>query len=242
MNDFQFTTEDFRWRGLTIRQDNHAHKIGTDAILLAAWIPHIITSAQRILDAGTGTGIISLGLAQVFPEAYIKAVDIDLHAIHLTRKNADSAGLTHRITVAEEDLLNNSSDIKGFDLVVSNPPYYSTQRPSPDPKRKLAKHSSGPVSKWVSAMLQRMLPSGHCCVIIPATDSEKWVLAANEEGAYCTHRLDVFSFARDAMPVRSLLHFTRTLRRPEFSKLVLYRAKQKYTPEYLSFSGIQTNH
>lgn len=242
MNEREFPAQDFFWRGLTIRQDSRTHKIGTDAILLASWVPAIISSAHQILDAGTGTGVISLGLARDYPEAKLCAVDVDLNAIGLAQWNVTSAGLTHRITVAEEDILNHSNDLKGFDLVVSNPPYYTTHQPSVNAQKRLAKHASGPVSHWMHALLQRMVPAGHCCVIIPSADTEKWVLAANEEGAYCAHRLDVYSFARDDMPVRSLLHFTRTLRRPEFSRLVLYREKQKYTPQYLSFSGIQTSH
>lgn len=242
MNDPESVSEDFFWQGLTIRQDNHTHKIGTDAILLASWVPTIIHSAHQILDAGTGTGIISLALAMSFPKASVLAVDIDEHAVRLAMSNIENAGMSNRVTAKKADVLRQWEDVNGFDLVVSNPPYYMTHQPSGDPRKKLAKHAAGPVAEWVKSVLQKMVPSGHGVIIVPANDAEKWIQAANAEGVYVVHRLDVYSFETDDAPVRSLLHFKHTLIRPELSRLVLYNAQRKYTPEYLSFSGLQMHH
>lgn len=239
MNKIQNTKSVFNWAGHDLHQHELVHKIGTDAILLGSWIPRILNSPDRIADIGTGTGIISLMMAMAFPEADIHATDINEKAIALARSNMVNAGYGDRVEVRAEDLLNSGGNKSVFDLVVSNPPFYSTQNPSISALKKQSKHVSGSVKEWMNGFLERVAENGHCCIIVPSNTAEEWIRSANDKQYYNTDRIDVYSFEKDPSPVRSLLHFSRHLQQPKFSKLTLYDAVNKYTAQYLKFSGIE---
>lgn len=239
MNEIQNGTSVFNWAGHVLRQHELVHKIGTDAILLGSWIPRILDAPDRIADIGTGTGIISLMMAMAFPEADIHATDINEKAIALARSNMVSAGYGDRVEVTAEDLFNSAGNTPKFALVVSNPPFYNTQNPSNSAFKKQSKHISGSVQEWMNGFLERVAENGHCCIIVPSNTAEEWIRSANDKQYYNTDRIDVYSFEKDPTPVRSLVHFSRHLQQPKFSKLTLYDAVNIYSAQYLKFSGIE---
>ncbi len=227
----------FSWAGLEFFQDNLVHKIGTDAVLLASWIPKIIDQPTSIMDVGTGTGFLAMVLAKKFPDAKVNAMDVDEVALTLARRNILNSNLD--ILLSKEDILHRMSahDIR-YDLVVSNPPYYHTHNPSESDHKKRAKHSNGQIALWMHPLLEKTNTQGHCCVVVPANDASNWIHAANEKKWYVTNRLEVYSFADDPLPVRSLLHFTHHLTKPQLSKIALYSSVNTYTEQYLNFSRI----
>jgi len=234
-NDF------FSWKGLRIYQDHEVLKVGTDAVILGSWIPQIIPKASSILDAGTGSGILAMVMANTFPEATIHAIDIDEKAVALAQWNVMTAHLEKRITVSKNDVLD-KREITGdrFDLIVCNPPFYNTGVLPRDDYHTRAKHSLVPIANWINSLLMRLLQDGHLCLIVPAESAHQWIHAANENSYYVQHRVDVFSFGNDLLAKRSLLHFAGHLRPPETKRLVLYTEAKKYTSEYLKWSDIQS--
>ena len=123
------STPDFRFKQFTIRHDRSAMKVGTDGVLLGAWarLPEnkAISSRPRVLDVGTGTGLIALMLAQRFPNAMIDGIDIDASSIEQAKENIENSIFRTRINIKESDFSILSYYSNKFDLIVSNPPFYT---------------------------------------------------------------------------------------------------------------------
>ncbi len=133
----------FKLKNFSIVQEHSPMKVGTDGILLPAWISKIKsntkTEALRILDIGTGTAIISLMLAEAFPRAEVIALEINEDALLDARANIDNSPYAKRIKLLNQDFLTYKTD-KLFDLIVSNPPYFSSNgATSPNGGRALAR-------------------------------------------------------------------------------------------------------
>ena len=228
----------FDWQGLHIRQDDGVHKIGTDAVLLGAWVPTILHKVDSILDVGTGTGILALKMALTYAPSRIRAIDIDPNAIVLTIENVAYAGMEEDISVREENILDIPTDHERFDCIISNPPYHPGHLTPKDEQKRLAKHLDASVAHWVNGMLARMEMNGHLIIIVPAVSASTWIESANTRGYFCVDRLDVYSFPEDPFPVRSLLHLSKPLMKPTFNKVVIYQYGKAYTTDYLQLTGI----
>ena len=112
----------FRFKQFEIYQDQTAMKVGTDGVLLGAWAN--LESGINILDVGTGTGLISLMLAQRFENAIVDAVEIDLEAYKQAQENFKESNFSSRISISHTSFQQFYSTIK-YDLIVSNPPFFS---------------------------------------------------------------------------------------------------------------------
>jgi tRNA1Val (adenine37-N6)-methyltransferase len=155
----------FRFRQFTINQDRCAMKVGTDGVLLGAWVT--IESAKNILDIGTGTGLIALMLAQRSC-AQIDAIEIDAEAATQAAENANSSDWRERINIICTSLQEYSLSGPGYDLIVTNPPYFSNSLPAPDWKRNLARHNHQLTFSELLAGIQRLLlPKGRFGIVLP---------------------------------------------------------------------------
>lgn len=128
----------FSFKQFVIDDSLTAMKVGTDGVLLGAWAP----GGSRILDVGTGSGLIAIMMAQRFPESEVTAIDIDGDACRQTRTNADNSPFGDRIKVEHQSLQDFSRSYKGelFDAIVSNPPYFQNSLKPSEQKRALARH------------------------------------------------------------------------------------------------------
>ena len=137
----------FSFKQFTVYHDRCAMKVGTDGVLLGAWAD--VVSARNILDIGTGTGLISLMMAQRC-NARIRAVDIDADAVEQARGNVAASPWQDRIEVELQDICHFTSETL-FDVIVSNPPYIATRDLEElmpevichEPKRALDGHEDG---------------------------------------------------------------------------------------------------
>lgn len=159
--------DSFRFKQFTVRQDRCAMKVGTDGVLLGAWAcTKPADSPLHILDAGTGTGLIALFLAQRFPNAFVDAIDIDDHAVEQARENFAESPFSERLKVRKAYL---QDEIKTYDLIVCNPPFFVNSLTCPDDKRTMARHAK----TLTLAELARKSPhllndSGTLAVILPS--------------------------------------------------------------------------
>ena len=233
--------EFFDWQGLKIFQNETVHKVGTDAVLLASWTARLVEDVPSfILDAGTGSGILALMMANAFPSSKIFAVDIDQDALRLAAMNASTALVDNRIKVSYENMLAPpASESPAYNLILCNPPFYHTTNLPDSEYKARAKHSTAPIHEWMNGLLSRLATSGHLCIIVPAEAAAKWISAANLVGYHNQQRMDVFSFDADTKPKRTLLHFGKDLIKPTFSRIVIYSPDQSYTNAYLHLTGIQ---
>lgn len=135
-------------------------KVGTDGTLLGAWA----YGGNRILDVGTGTGLIAMMMAQRFPEAHVVGVDIDEQACVQARENAEASPFN--IEVVHVDV----RDVEGtFDSIVSNPPYFEHSLECPDDCRTRARHTSALSYRDLMANSWRLLADdGELSLVIPA--------------------------------------------------------------------------
>lgn len=231
----------FYWRDKAVRQDEGVFKIGTDSLLLGGWIPRVVPDATRILDAGTGTGILAIMMHSAFPEALVEAIDVSAAAVQCAQDNlalADTHGL---MTVRLEDLIQ-ERPFSGslFDLIVSNPPYFTTGQPSVYSERASARHLMGGISAWVNGLCARISPQGHIGIVVPYPDVFDWTTEFNRIGFYVRTRADVKTFPTDDFPVRTLLHLTQQLYSPALMQITLRESGGSYTREYLDLTGLRT--
>ena len=160
-NDF------FRFRQFTVRQGGAAMKVGVDSVLLGAWVD--AGRPLHILDAGAGTGILSLMMAQRYPDAKIDAVEIDEDACLQAQDNVAASRWGSRIRVWYDDFFHYAAHCAlRYDLLISNPPYFTASLPSSDAKRNLARHDDRlPHGALLTAAARLLTPVGLLAIVLP---------------------------------------------------------------------------
>ncbi|WAC40317.1 tRNA1(Val) (adenine(37)-N6)-methyltransferase [Pedobacter sp. SL55] len=133
----------FRFKQFEVDQSDCAMKINTDGVLLGAMVQH--ENAERILDVGTGTGVIALMLAQRFPKAQVHAVEIDEQASATASRNFENSVFSERLTNNNISIEQFNSPEK-FDLIVTNPPFFVNDYKNAEPKKEIARHASSKLS------------------------------------------------------------------------------------------------
>lgn len=178
----------FDFKQFRIAQDRCAMKVGTDGVLLGSWAP-LRPSCSRILDIGTGTGLIALMLAQRVVDAHVDAIEIDADAAAQAAENAAASPFSSRIRVHHCSLQDfDPSCVEArYDLIVSNPPFYNATLKPDDEARAAARHcDSLPLRQIMECASHRLTPSGSLALIYPVDYSQQVLLAAALEGLVLT--------------------------------------------------------
>lgn len=231
--------EIFIWNGISIWQHAEVFKIGTDALLLGAWIPKIVENPNRILDVGSGTGILALMMAYYFDDAEITAIDFDEAAIELANSNFKNSLWSERLVAQHENIfIDRNASKNKFDLILCNPPFFYKQLEAKSKVNVNAKHADASSQIWMNGLSRRLNPEGHLCIVVPALVAFDWIRSANECGLYCQDRMDIYSFQDDSIPGRSLMHFQNALKMPAIGRLDIYKSYNRYTEAYLDFTKI----
>ena len=174
--------DNFRFKAFTIEQNRTAMKVGTDGVLLGAWatdmwIANASTPSPRVLDVGTGTGLIALMAAQKIPDASIVAIDIDTVAIEQARHNILASPWNDRVEVLPTSLQDFTTHHK-FHLILSNPPYFINSQKCPDAQRTLARHADSlPLSTLMKCATTLLTADGCLAIVLPAEaqkEADKW--------------------------------------------------------------------
>lgn len=158
----------FKYQQFDIRQEHAAMKVGTDSDLLGT----LGAGGKRILDIGTGTGVLSLMYAQRYPEANITAIEIDDEAVKDARVNFEASKFRDRIelhhTSFQDYLLTVRDDAQRYDSVICNPPYFDKSLECPDLGRSRARHSSSlPFDVLARGAYSLLVEGGVFSVCIP---------------------------------------------------------------------------
>ena len=220
----------FRFKQFTVCDERSAMKIGTDGVLLGAWAD--IEGDSRILDVGTGTGLIALMLAQRNASAEIVGVDISHEAIEEARNNFLNSPWAKRLSVTEGDVCSFESNEK-FDHIVSNPPYFVDSLHSPDSLRTMARHTSSlKFEDLVTSAVRLLRPGGRLSVILPTECTMQFRFAAFGRLWLC-RQLNVVTKAGDS-PRRTLMEFCLSDKplMPSVATLTMRHRDSSYTEEY----------
>ena len=170
----------FNFKQFSVQQNLCSMKVGTDGVLLGAWTN--TDNANRILDIGTGTGLIALMLAQR-SNANITALDAEANAYEQAKINFNSSPWTDRLQLVHSKIQDFHSD-QLFDLIVSNPPYFSGYYSSDDISRDIARSADVllPYEELVSSAKKLLMNNGRLSLILPADQQERIILIANQNG------------------------------------------------------------
>ena len=155
----------FQFKQFKIEQDECAMKVGTDGVLLGAWA----RGGARLLDMGTGTGIIALMLAQRYPDAHVVGIDIDEGAVRQATANVLTSPFSTRIRLEQTRVQDMDASYAGcFDAVVSNPPFFIDSLQAPDRQRNVARHTETLTYADLMKAAHRLLnDDGELSVIVP---------------------------------------------------------------------------
>ncbi|MFN0292287.1 tRNA1(Val) (adenine(37)-N6)-methyltransferase [Pedobacter helvus] len=219
----------FRFKQFEVDQSNCAMKINTDGVLLGAMVQH--ENAKRILDVGTGTGVIALMLAQRFPDAQVCAVEIDEQASATARQNFKNSIFSERLT-------NNNISIEQFnnpekfDLIVTNPPFFVNDYKNAEPKKEMARHASNTFFEDLIKKVNVLLADNGCFWFVLPIKQAEFLVAKGE---------DYGLFLQKVIKLRS------DVTKPEFRRIVclgrnksalleedfiIYQSEKKYTKAY----------
>lgn len=151
----------FKFKQFIIQQDQCAMKVGTDGVLLGAWA----IGGKKILDVGTGTGVVALMMAQRFPDAQITALDIDAGAVQQAKDNVKNSPFNNQIVVLQEAIQVHEGE---YDAIVSNPPYFVDSLPAPNVQRNIARHSETlSYAELMQASYRLLKDDGELSVVVP---------------------------------------------------------------------------
>lgn len=222
----------FRFKQFTVWHNQCAMKVGTDGVLLGAWAP-VDTTIKRILDIGCGSGLVALMLAQRCPDARITAIDIDQGAYHQSVYNFEQSPWSNRLTALHSSLQEFNFHGQRFDLVVSNPPWFSNSLRNPGLSRATARHDDTlPLETLLKQADKLVNETGSIVVILPVSDSQKCVKLAERFGFYCNSSVVIIP-KPGAEPKRVLLAFNRTEKQAVVQELVLETQNRgEYTPDF----------
>ena len=194
----------FRFKQFFIEDSKCAMKVGTDGVLLGAWAPIVFSnqySVFRILDVGTGSGLIARMLMQRCPEAEVEGIDIDAAAVEQACENGVKAFVS-----SLQEWQNDQSPITNhkYDLVVSNPPYFQNSLKNPDKGREMARHTDTlSYEELVKHSARLLREGGQLAVILPAEAETEIREIAAAEGLSPARITRVYS--KESKPVRRIM-------------------------------------
>lgn len=197
----------FHFRQFSLFHHNSTMKTGTDAILLGIWTD--ISNANEILDIGSGSGIISLFMASR-SEANVTAIEIDSESVTESKSNFISSKFSYRLNVIESDFNNYSKSIDAkYDLIVSNPPFFTNDLHSPDKRKSRARHADTfTFSQLCSGVSKILNLNGRFCVVIPYSQQQQFCKIATENGLHPSKKLLIFP-RRGVQPNRINIEFCK---------------------------------
>jgi len=224
----------FRFKEFIINQEKSAFKVGTDGVLLGAYAN--ITKAGRILDVGTGTGLLALMLAQR-SNVEIVAIEPDHDSFIQSCENINRSRWNDRITVVETTF-QDFNDSRNFDLIVTNPPFFSDSIRNPDIRKAVARHDDMLTSDDILKNSCRLLSkNGKLQLIMPYAEGNIFIAEAADYGLYCRDILKIRPLPTSEIR-RLILTFSREKVKPAEKFLTIeYGKRHEFTEEYKKLTG-----
>lgn len=222
----------FQFKKFTVWHDRCAMKVGTDGVLLGVWAD--TEEAGRILDVGTGTGLIALLSAQR-SKAWIDAIDIDEAACLQAKENVRNSPFADRIRVIHASLeAYRRQTERRYDWIVSNPPYFIDSLKCPDAQRALARHTDSlPLQELIRDSRALLTPNGRLALIWPYDQKDRLLKCCVEEKLFISKETVVIP-RPGACPKRCLVELAlEPVATPFTTSLTIEIERHRYTPEFI---------
>ncbi|WP_160135887.1 tRNA1(Val) (adenine(37)-N6)-methyltransferase [Chryseobacterium sp. c4a] len=220
----------FKFKQFEIQQSKDVFRVGTDGVLLGVLAS--VESAFHVLEVGTGTGLISLMLAQRNLQANFLGLDINEEAVSITKLNFQNAPFHTRLKNIHQDFKTFETNEK-FDLIVSNPPYFEE---SGSDKDKIARQMVELNFRQLVVQSARFLSeSGLLSVIIPVEAGEGFVFIAEENNLFLTRKINIKGI-ENSTTKRLILEFSPTNKKLLESEFIIEKSPRKYSDQYLELT------
>lgn len=219
----------FQFKQFFIAHDKCAMKVNTDGILLGAIAN--VKSVDKILDMGTGTGLVAVMLAQRTPEStQITALELEPNAYRQAVENCKNSAFSHRIEVYEGDVLHYDF-VQKFDLIVSNPPYFTSGLAACSYERDLARSTTQSHLVWLQQAKKWLSERGEITFILPSSMAEQLIDQSAISGLFCTKIYNIIT-KQGQSPKRMIITFSFQHIVMNEQELVIYTSDNQYTDTF----------
>lgn len=224
----------FRFKHFAVLNDRTAMKVGTDGVLLGAWCP--VDGARRVLDVGTGCGVIALMVAQRNSEAVIDAIDIDRDAVDEAMVNFNRSPWSNRLTASNRDF-NTMNAADRYDLIVSNPPFFTNGVLPTGDARTIARHSHALTYRQLIEGASQMLTHDGSLAFITPADAESDIIEAASFASMPIKRLTRVLSVEGGNPKRILWLLTSKCIPYCEDNITIAHKDGSFTQEYIQLTG-----
>lgn len=220
----------FRFQQFTVRQSKEVFRVGTDGVLLGALAP--VEDRKNILEVGTGTGLISLMMAQRNLEAQILALDIDENAVESAEENFRNSPFSSRLKAVSGDFRQFKSKIK-FDLIASNPPYFEE---NPSEKDVLARQTlTLNFENLIAKTAELLSDNGVVSVIIPSESARQFRELAKRFNLFPERIIHIYGI-ENGPERRNIINFSFGEKPCPELDFVIEKSPRKYSDQYLELT------
>ncbi len=220
----------FRFQQFSIQQSKDVFRVGTDGVLLGAMCN--VKNAKKILEIGTGTGLISLMLAQRNVSAKISTIDINENAVKLASENFRNSIFNENLKVELKDFKNFETN-ENFDLVVCNPPFFEENASAKDvlARQQVELNFRNLVEKSTEIITKK----GILSIILPSEAATDVKSLAEEFNLYLVREINIFGIEGGNLK-RNILEFSLAQKPLEISDFVIEKSPRKYSDQYLNLT------
>lgn len=224
----------FRFKRFQVKNHNSAMKVGTDGVLLGAWSN--TDNAQSVLDIGCGTGLISLMIAQRC-EAKITGIEIDELAADECKYNFDNSPWKERLLLVHADFNSLQNGEQKYDLIISNPPFFTNGITAPDKSRATARHCETlNYDSLIAFATKHLSDTGRLAFIAPADKHDEIVNTITMNKLHILRQTDVYSKPSKDIAVRTMWEISPVGQNSIYSSLYIHNDDNTYHNDYISLT------
>ncbi len=218
----------FNFKHFQIHQKNTALKVGTDSMLLGALCKW--SNTKRLLDIGTGTGVLSLMCAQRFSFEEIIGIELSEDTFADARINAQNNPFPAKISMLNQ-AIQEYEPVERFDAIISNPPFFENSSKNPDAHKSLARHTESlSFLELVQSISNLLSQDGKAWIIVPFESKEQLIQLAKTNELFVSDLITIFG--KPNKPTRAILSFEKQVSEIQTSSLCIRTENGSYTQEY----------
>jgi tRNA1Val (adenine37-N6)-methyltransferase len=226
----------FKFKAFEVSQDKCAMKIGTDAVLLGAWTS-INNNPNSVLDIGSGTGVLALMIAQRSKAELIDSIEIDDDAYEQCVSNFENSPWSDRLFCYHASLDEFVEEIEDkYDLIISNPPFYSEDYKTENTQRDIARFSDAlPFNRLIDGASKLLSEDGTFSIVIPFKEEHKLKLLASQVSLFPNRILHIKGSPTSEIK-RSLIEFSFLESETIINELIIETTRHQYTQDYINLT------